>query len=136
MSETVILDTNAIIRLFKGTGREVERALSRCSRLVIPLAVYGEFLAGLAHDVGASSERTLMAELLSTPRTDVHRPTEKTAQFYAKILNQLRKQGRPIPTNDIWIAAEAMEVGGTLYSYDRHFGEIPLLDWVACDDVG
>jgi len=135
MSETAVLDTNAIIRLFKGTGREVERALARCSRLVIPLTVYGEFLAGLEHGVGSSAERTLMDELLSIPRTDVHRPTEKTAQFYAKILNQLRKQGSPIPTNDIWIAAEAMEVGGTLYSYDRHFGEIPLFDWVMCADL-
>jgi len=135
MNDVVILDTNALIRLFKGTGREIERALMDCVRLVIPLVVYGEFLSGLEQGAGTAAERALLDELVAMPNTDIHRPTEKTALYYAKILFQLRKQGTPIPTNDIWIAAETMETGGTLYSYDRHFAAVPLLNWIACADV-
>jgi len=134
MSRLIVLDTNALIRLFKGTSREVERALMSCSRLVIPLASYGEILEGLEQGVGGKAERSLLEELLATPNTEVHHPTEATAQYYARIFNQLRKQGTPIPTNDIWIAAETMALGGTLYSYDRHFHQIPILDWVDCNE--
>jgi len=132
MSEIVVLDTNALIRLFKGVGHEIERALMGCTRLVIPLAVYGEFLAGIERDASVSAEKKLFDELVATPNTVINRPTEKTALYYAKILNQLRKQGTPIPTNDIWIAAETMALGATLYSYDRHFAEVPLLNCVEC----
>lgn len=135
MNEVVVLDTNALIRLFKGTARDLERALMGCARLVVPLAVCGEFLTGLEHGVGTAAERALFDELVAMPNTAIHRPSGKTAQYYAKILNQLRKQGTPIPTNDIWIAAETMELGGTLYSYDRQFGAIPLLDWVLCSEA-
>jgi len=134
MSEVAVLDTNALIRLFKGTGKEIERALMKCARLAIPLTVYGEFLSGLKQGAGTTAEQALFNEMVAMPNTVIHHPTEKTAQFYAKILNQLRKQGTPIPTNDIWIAAETMELEGTLFSYDRHFAEIPLLNWVRCGD--
>lgn len=134
MNGTVLLDTNGLIRLFKGTSREISRALMGSSRLVIPLAVAAEFLSGLeAQGVATKKEGELYRELLATPNTEVHRPTEVTARFYAKIYNELRRRGTPIPTNDIWIAAETMEVGGTLYSCDRHFESVPLLNWVYCE---
>jgi len=133
VNTTIVLDTNALIRLFKGVAPEVERALMGCSRLFFPLAVYAEFLAGLAQRK-RPPEQTLFEELLATPNTFVHRPTEATAQHYARILNQLRKQGTPIPTNDIWIAAETMELGGALYTYDSHFEQIPLLNCVIGED--
>lgn len=135
MNEVIVLDTNALIRLFKGTARDLEHALMGCARLVVPLVVYGEFLAGLEHGAGSAAERSLFDQLVAMPNTAIHRSSEKTAQYYAKILNHLRKQGTPIPTNDVWIAAETMELGGTLYSYDRHFRKIPLLDWVFCSDA-
>ena len=47
--------------------------------------------------------------------------TSETSSFYAMILSNLKKQGTPIPTNDIWIAASAMENGAALASYDKHF---------------
>jgi len=134
MTRLVVLDTNALIRLFKGTGREIERALMSCSRLVIPLVSYGEFLDGIERGIGGAAERRLLEDLLATPDTEVHHPTEDTARFYAKILNQLRRQGTPIPTNDIWIAAETMALGGTLYSYNRHFHQVPILNWVDCNE--
>lgn len=134
MIETVLFDTNALLRLFKGTSETVKKMLMRAQRVVIPLAVYGEFSAGL--DLAAASrkcERDLFHEFLTMPNVEVHRPTEATARFYAKIFRELKKAGRPIPTNDIWIAAEAMEIGGHLCSCDRHFDKIPMLDWTYCE---
>jgi tRNA(fMet)-specific endonuclease VapC len=57
-------------------------------------------------------------------------PTEATIQCYASLYRQLREQGTPIPTHDIWIAALVVEHGLTLYSRDTHFDHLPQLDRV------
>lgn len=56
--------------------------------------------------------------------------TMTTADRYARVAVQLRRKGRPIPTNDIWIAAHAMETGADLVSLDEHFAEVDGLAWV------
>ena len=132
MNATLILDTSAVIRLFKGTSREIGRAIAGAARIVIPLAAYAELQSGFERQ-GASRERQLLDSLLSTPGASVHHPDERTGVFYAKIFNLLRENGTMIPTNDIWIAAEAMAIGGVLYSSDRHFGSVALLDWRYCE---
>ena len=136
MNQTVVLDTNALIRLFKGESEEVKRAVMGASRIVIPLAVCAEFKAGVEGDSsGRSREVALFREFLSVPNTSVHRPSELTAEYYAKIFRSLKKTGTPIPTNDIWIAAETMEIGGRLCSCDRHFENVPMLNWTFCDEL-
>jgi len=75
----------------------------------------------------------LLEELLETPGTFVHKPDEETGRLYGRIYNQLRKDGTMIPTNDIWVAAETMEVGGVLYSSDKHFESVAFLDWRFCE---
>ena len=132
MNATLILDTSAVIRLFKGTSREIGRAVAGAASIVIPLATYAELQSGFERQ-GASRERQLLDSLLSTPGASVHHPDERTGVFYAKIFNLLRDNGTMIPTNDIWIAAETMAIGGVLYSSDRHFGSIALLDWRYCE---
>ena len=132
MNATLILDTSAVIRLFKGTSREIGRAIAGAARIVIPLAAYAELQSGFERQ-GALRERQLLDSLLSTPGASVHHPDERTGVFYAKIFNLLRDNGTMIPTNDIWIAAEAMAIGGVLYSSDRHFGSVALLDWRYCE---
>ena len=52
-----------------------------------------------------------------------------TADRFGRIAAALREKGRPIPTNDVWIAAHAMESGAELITYDRHFGFIDGLVW-------
>ena len=132
VNATLILDTSAVIRLFKGTSREIGRAVAGAASIVIPLATYAELQSGFERQ-GASRERQLLDSLLSTPGASVHHPDERTGVFYAKIFNLLRDNGTMIPTNDIWIAAEAMAIGGVLYSSDRHFGSVALLDWRYCE---
>lgn len=132
VNATLILDTSAVIRLFKGTSREIGRAVAGAASIVIPLATYAELQSGFERQ-GAFRERQLLDSLLSTPGASVHHPDERTGVFYAKIFNLLRDNGTMIPTNDIWIAAEAMAIGGVLYSSDRHFGSVALLDWRYCE---
>ena len=132
MNATLILDTSAVIRLFKGTSREIGRAVAGAASIVIPLATYAELQSGFERQ-GAMRERQLLDSLLSTPGASVHHPDERTGVFYAKIFNLLREKGTMIPTNDIWIAAEALAIGGVLYSSDRHFGSVALLDWRYCE---
>ncbi|MBN1940216.1 MAG: hypothetical protein JW843_11570 [Candidatus Aminicenantes bacterium] len=52
---------------------------------------------------------------------------EDTADFNARIWSTLRKAGRPIPTNDVWIAAQAMETGSVLVTFGAHFAQVPGL---------
>ena len=91
MNQTVVLDTNALIRLFRGESEEVKRAVMGASRIVIPLAVCAEFKAGVEGDSsGRSREVALFREFLSVPNTSVHRPSELTAEYYAKIFRSHR----------------------------------------------
>ena len=53
--------------------------------------------------------------------------SESTVRHYSKIYNQLKKNGTPIPTNDIWIAASALEHGASVISGDSHFSFVPML---------
>ena len=135
MNCPVIFDTNALIRLFRGTSEEIRRALMGASRVVIPLTVLGEFQAGVESAAGLRrKEGKLLQEFLTLSSVEVHRPTDLTALYYAKIYHLLKRQGHPIPTNDMWIAAETMEIGGRLYSSDHHFAEIPVLNWTLVED--
>lgn len=68
-----------------------------------------------------------LEEFLDSPRVTVYSVNENTADFYANILDSLRKIGKPIPTNDIWIAAIALQYGFKLYSRDNHFLYVPGL---------
>ena len=134
MNVPVVLDTNALICLFRGESEDVKHAVMGASRIVIPLTVFGEFMAGIEAAKGRRrSEADLFEEFLAVPNTAVNRPSEVAAHYYAKIFACLRRQGTPIPANDIWIAAETMEVGGRLVSLDGHFSNVPMLNWTKCE---
>jgi predicted nucleic acid-binding protein len=64
---------------------------------------------------------------LASPRVGTLDVTEETAERYAAILNALWRAGTPIPTNDIWIAASAMEYGLRVLTTDRHYQRIPQI---------
>ena len=55
--------------------------------------------------------------------------TFATAERFARVMETLREQGTPIPTNDVWIAAQAQELGAELISGDQHFEQVPDLSW-------
>ena len=98
--------------------------LRRASQIAISSISIGELLSGFKGGTQERKNREELAEFLDTPRVSICGVSEDTAEFYAEILDGLRSAGTPIPTNDIWIAAQAMEHGLRLVSMDRHFTSV------------
>lgn len=125
---SILLDTNVYVAFKRGA----EEALSRirgAERLLVSAIVAGELLFGFRH--GNRFERNLreFEAFLGDPHVRFLEVGRTTADRFARIAAQLRRAGRPIPTNDVWIAAHAMESGAELLSYDDHFGAIDGLVW-------
>ena len=118
-----LIDTN-IYSLAMRAESAVVSLLQRASRIVMSSISIGELLSGFKGGVRERKNRDELAEFLDTPRVQICAVSEDTAEFYAEILNGLRRAGTPIPTNDIWIAAQAMERGLRLLSMDRHFASV------------
>ncbi len=83
--------------------------------------VVGELLAGFGRGSKTRKNERELQEFLASPRARVIEMDEATSRRYAVILNSLRKAGTPIPTNDIWIAATAMQHGLELLTLDAHY---------------
>ena len=88
------------------------------------LRILGELLAGFAGGSFAARNRRELAEFLHSPRVRQLVIDAETAEHYALLFTGLRKKGRPVPTNDLWIAASAMQHGYAVFSFDRHFAEM------------
>jgi tRNA(fMet)-specific endonuclease VapC len=92
---------------------------------MLPSIVIGELLAGFELGNRRQRNRDELTEFLAVPRVAIVDVTQATGQRYAHIFAYLRREGTPIPTNDIWIAALAMEHGIELLTSDGHFGRVP-----------
>jgi tRNA(fMet)-specific endonuclease VapC len=122
----IVVDTNRYRDFCTGVTAAVEN-FRRAERIYLPLVTLAELRAGfLCGAVARRNERVLL-EMLNRPRVSVLLPDEDTTHHYARLFLQLRQQGTPIPTNDIWIAALTLQHGLTLYSRDAHFDHLPQL---------
>jgi predicted nucleic acid-binding protein len=126
---TILLDTNAYTALLQGHCEVASRVRS-ASRVLFSMVVIGELLAGFRHGSRRQENLRMLDEFLHNPRFETVPVTRASAERFALIWRELRRKGRPIPTNDIWIAAHAMETGAELISFDRHFGEVSGLLWL------
>ena len=125
----LLLDSNAYSHLKRGHPRVAE--LVRMSEQVFLSAiVVGELLYGFRK--GSRTEQNIreLYAFLDSPYVTFVPVSLVTADRYARITTSLRAKGRPIPSNDIWIAAHAMETGADLVSSDQHFEEVDGLVWV------
>ncbi len=125
----VLLDTNAYTALFRGHP-EVSRLVRRAEEVLISPVVAGELLFGFRNGARYEANRRDLDAFLDSPFVRLLEVTLVTADRFGRISAALRKKGRPIPTNDLWIAAQAMETGADLLSFDQHFAEIEGLAWV------
>lgn len=120
----VCLDTSGYSAFKRGQEGAVD-LLQRAGEIVLPAVVVGELLAGFRMGSRDRVNRQDLDEFLDSPRVRVAPLGAETGQRYAEIVSYLRKQGAPIPTNDIWIAACAMEWGLRLLTTDAHFDRLP-----------
>ena len=121
----MILDTNALSAFVDGdTG--VAEALGRHARVAIPVIVLGEFRYGIAESRHRSQYEAWLVSYL--PRFDILSVTEETTIAYARVRIALKRSGRPIPANDAWIAALAIQHALPVLSRDEHFDAVPDID--------
>jgi tRNA(fMet)-specific endonuclease VapC len=120
------LDTNRYTDLCRGE-RSVVETVEVADEVWLPFIVIGELRAGFAVGTqGPRNEATLRRFLLK-PDVAVLFADEQTTHHYATLYRQLRKQGTPMPTNDMWIAALVLQHSLTLYDRDAHFDSLPQL---------
>ncbi len=119
----VCLDTNAYAALLGG-DQGIAAELARAEVVILSPVVIGELLDGFAGGTRESENREILERFRAKPRTVSVPITAETAEWFASVKRQLRRKGRPIPINDVWIAASAMEHGARLLSLDRHFDDI------------
>ena len=121
----MILDTNALSAFVDGDAG-VGEALRHEPRAAIPVIVLGEFRYGIA---GSGSRREYEAWLSShIPDFDILFVDDRTAIAYAGLRMALKRAGRPIPANDAWIAALALQHRLPVLTRDEHFDAVPNLD--------
>jgi tRNA(fMet)-specific endonuclease VapC len=122
----VAVDTNRLTDLFQG-DRALAEYLEYCDEVWLPLMVFAEIKAGFYGGSQQHRNEGLMRRLLAKPTVDVLFPDRETAEHYARLFVQLKRAGTPVPDNDLWIAALALEHDLTLITRDRHFERIPQL---------
>jgi tRNA(fMet)-specific endonuclease VapC len=125
----MILDTNALSAFVDGDAG-VGAILRRESRAAIPVIVLGEFRYGIASSRHRAAYETWLDNHL--PHFDILSVTDDTAVVYAAVRVALKQVGQPIPANDAWIAALALEHRLTVLSRDPHFDAVRGLrriDW-------
>jgi tRNA(fMet)-specific endonuclease VapC len=119
-----MLDTSAYSVLGRGHA-EIRNAVQQAERIFVSPIVLGELHAGFGRGKRQKENEALLERFLASPRVEIAVIGEQTALCYSHILNYLRQIAKPIPTNDIWIAAGAMEHSVRLVSTDAHFRAIP-----------
>lgn len=122
----VLLDTSAYSALHRGHPAILD-VLRRSETVAVPAVVLGELHSGFRAGTRCAEHTEQLTRFLSKPSVRVLNVTEETALRYAEVDVYLRRKGRPIPRNDVWIAAVAIEYGLQLLTLDEHFREIPLL---------
>jgi predicted nucleic acid-binding protein len=126
---SLLLDTNVYSALKRGHPDVVDH-VRRAREVLLSAVVFGELLYGFRH--GSQEKRNLseLDEFLRRSPVRFLPVTRVTADRYSRIALALRRKGASIPTNDIWIAAHAMETGSELLSFDPHFSKVDGLVWL------
>jgi len=120
------LDTNRYADLCRGNARVVE-TVAAADEVWLPFIVLGELRAGFAVGSHGPHNEAVLRRFLLKPGVGVLYADEQTTHHYAGLYRQLRKQGTPLPTNDMWIATLVLQHSLILYDRDSHFDALPQL---------
>ena len=122
----VALDTNRYVDLCKGL-EETLAVLQEATAVMMPFVVLGELRAGFAHGRRPVENERVLRRFLAADGVRVLFPDDQTTHHYASVFRQLRHQGTPIPTNDMWLAALTLQHNLALHARDKHFDHLPQL---------
>lgn len=120
------LDSNRYTDLCRGVKQAVD-VVSRAEVIFVPLIVLAELRAGFAFGLRRDHNENHLTRFLNADHVFVLVPDEQTTHLYAEVYAGLRRQGTPIPTNDIWIAALVLQHDLVLFTRDSDFEHVPRL---------
>jgi tRNA(fMet)-specific endonuclease VapC len=121
------MDTSAYSHMRAGHP-DLAEMLASAEAWLIPVTVLGELEGAFELGARARANRIALTEFLSEPFVSVLPTTLDVARHYGQIYARQRRLGRPVPVNDMWIAASAIDSGGHLVTFDQDFGRIEGLD--------
>ena len=122
----LIIDTNRYRDYCSGVD-EVVRVLRSAERICMAFVTLAELRSGFMYGTRAMQNEKFLVQFLCSPRVNILLPDEETTHHYARIFCQLKKQGTPVPTNDIWLAALTVQHHMAIFSRDRHFEALPQI---------
>ncbi len=125
----ILLDSNAYSEFMRGNNR-VREIVHGAEEILMSAVVVGEQLFGFRQGRRFEQNFAQLRSFLERPYVTFVPVGPVTADRYSRIMTALKAKGRPIPTNDVWIAAHAMETGADLVSADRHFEYVDQIVWV------
>jgi len=120
------LDTNRYTDLCRGVASVIE-TVETAEEVWLRFVVAGELRAGFAVGSQEARNEAVLRRFLFKTGVEIIFPDEQTTHYYANVYRQLRKQGTPIPTNDMWIAALVLQHSLVLCARDAHFDALPQL---------
>ncbi len=123
----LVLDTNAYC--LADTGHEIALdTVSQARHLFLPVIVYGELYYGFKHGTRLQENLRRLEKFIESFDVQIIPVDLSVARRFGDLYAFLRKKGRPIPTNDIWIGACCLSIEGTLLTTDRHFKDVTEID--------
>ena len=122
----IAIDTNRYVDFARGDAEAAER-IRHAQRILVPFVVLAELRAGFLSGTRAARNEANLTRFLDSARVEVLYPDDQSTHQYARLFRQLRAQGTPIPTNDLWTGALAVQHGLHLFARDRHFDHLPQI---------
>ena len=122
----VALDTNRYVDLCKGVAETIA-LLEEAETIALPFVVLAELRAGFAHGRRQAENERILRRFLLKNGVGVLFADDQTPHHYASVFRQLRRQGTPIPTNDMWLAALVLQHNVALHARDKHFDHLPQI---------
>lgn len=120
----ILLDTNAYTKFLSGDSAVLEE-LGKADNVYLSAIVLGELFAGFRGGNKEIENKKMLLKFLAKPQVEIIPVSKETAEIFGEVKYKLSRAGSPLPINDVWIAACAMETGAVLITYDNHFTKIP-----------
>lgn len=119
----ILLDTNAYVS-FKKNESKITEIIQSAESIAISPIVIGELIAGFDGGSRSKKNKEELQSFLESSRVIVYPITLDTSHFFSLVYCALKNKGKPIPTNDMWIASQALEHGCVVCTHDKHFSYI------------
>lgn len=124
--KNILVDTNAYASFKRGKIEAIE-IIQRASIIGINSIILGELFAGFTGGNRFEKNAQELQNFLGSSRVTMLPIDQQTAEIYAEIFCSLKQKGKPIPTNDIWISASALQHNLAIFTYDKHFQHVKNL---------